>query len=312
MTCHQIESVDGFFVGVYDGHGGWQMSQFASDRLHQELEKSLKAKRAIGALSEEEVITGALLEAYDSVENEFLDVATRAYNLGFPNVSRVGSCALTAVVSNNRVYAANAGDCKGVICKYNAKEKRFTCRKINQKFNANSKKEQSRLRAAFQNENDIVVCRRGQKDSCYVKNRLQPTRAFGDFRLKHPLFNNPNNEPTEKGYPLKIANFNGPYITHRPDIKVFDLDQDDEFLILATDGLWDELNVQDVESIVLEAKNDKVAVIDTLFKQAFKHAAVTSNKTEDELKNMSLGARRNYHDDISIVVVDLKNQFHKN
>ncbi len=36
--------------------------------------------------------------------------------------------------------------------------------------------------------------------------------------------------------------FTGPYITHKPDIKIFELNDNDKYLILASDGLWDELN----------------------------------------------------------------------
>ena len=43
-----------------------------------------------------------------------------------------------------------------------------------------------------------------------------------------------------------MKDFNGPYITHKPDIKTFDLKKNDLFLILGTDGLWDELSNKDV------------------------------------------------------------------
>jgi serine/threonine protein phosphatase PrpC len=33
------------------------------------------------------------------------------------NIGRVGSCALSVLVHDNTVYAANIGDCKGVIVK---------------------------------------------------------------------------------------------------------------------------------------------------------------------------------------------------
>lgn len=46
-------------------------------------------------------------------------MAKQAYNAGFPDVARVGSCALVALVHNNKVYSANIGDCKGVIISEN-------------------------------------------------------------------------------------------------------------------------------------------------------------------------------------------------
>ena len=71
-------------------------------------------------------------------------------------------------------------------------------------LNANSKKEQKRLRSLFKTENDIVVCKRGNNKACYVKNALQPTRAFGDLRLKYPEFNNPKNLDTSLGFRRRI------------------------------------------------------------------------------------------------------------
>ncbi len=45
---------------------------------------------------------------------------------------------------------------------------------------------------------------------------------------------------------MKIENFKGPYISHVPEIKVFELDRNDRYLILSSDGMWDELKNDDV------------------------------------------------------------------
>ena len=42
-------------------------------------------------------------------------MAIKAYNIGFPSVARVGTCALTALVKDDKLYSANLGDCKGII-----------------------------------------------------------------------------------------------------------------------------------------------------------------------------------------------------
>lgn len=39
--------------------------------------------------------------------------------MGFPSVARVGSCALTAIIVDNKVYSANLGDSKGIIVNIN-------------------------------------------------------------------------------------------------------------------------------------------------------------------------------------------------
>lgn len=70
-----------------------------------------------------------------------------------------------------------------------------------------------------------------------------PSRAFGDLRLKHDEFNF-HNYPPEHGYrqPIPKANYTGGYISHVPDVQVFDLTENDKFLVIATDGLWDEFD----------------------------------------------------------------------
>ena len=44
-----------------------------------------------------------------------------------------------------------------------------------------------------------------------------PTRAFGDLRLKKSEFNY-HNFPRDHGYRVPIPKYNGPYITHEPEI----------------------------------------------------------------------------------------------
>lgn len=62
-----------------------------------------------------------------------------------------------------------------------------------------------------------------------MKGRLQPTRALGDYHLKYShLF---------KGK----GNFNGPYITCEPDIKIFPIFNDFQTIVVASDGVWDFL-----------------------------------------------------------------------
>ncbi len=76
-----------------------------------------------------------------------------------------------------------------------------------------------------------------------------PSRALGDFRLKHKEFNFHNKSP-EYGYRPPFKVHNGPYITHKPDIRTFDLTKEDAFLVLASDGLWDEMKVEEVPEII--------------------------------------------------------------
>lgn len=93
-----------------------------------------------------------------------------------------------------------------------------------------------------------MYCKR-KTTACYVKGRLQPTYAIGDFHLKYEEFNNPEFRDWKAGYKRNIRNFQSNYIKSEPLIYQYKLQKNDK-LVMGTDGLWDELDNQKVLSIV--------------------------------------------------------------
>ena len=55
--------------------------------------------------------------------------------------------------------------------------------------NAREPREKARLALEHPGEADVVVCKPQAPTACYVKSRLQPTRAIGDAYLKYKDFN---------------------------------------------------------------------------------------------------------------------------
>lgn len=177
--------------------------------------------------------------------------------------------------------------------------------KLTTTHNAGKYHEQIRLRQKFK-DTDIIV---DKGSACYVKGRLQPTKTLGDFYLKHKEFNNPPENMQERYAKRAIENFNGPYIDHLPEIKIVDLTEDDEFLVLASDGLWDWLDSDDVAEIVSDNYKDKKKIAAALSNEVLTKAAAKANMKLEQLLNMPENFnKRSIHDDISILVVDLKNQ----
>jgi len=88
-----------------------------------------------------------------------------------------------------------------------------------------------------------------------------PSRAIGDLRLKFPEFNF-HSFPPDLGYRKPIPKYNGPYITHEPEITVIDLTKEDQFLIIASDGLWDEISRKESAEII-KSKEDQIKAKDT-------------------------------------------------
>lgn len=82
----------------------------------------------------------------------------------------------------------------------------------------------------------------------------------------------------------------------------------DQFLVIGSDGVWDDIKTTDVID-TLKSKRTKNKISEDLVNKIFNHAAISSNHTVEELKNLPLGTRRRYHDDITLIVMDMKNQF---
>ena len=81
--------------------------------LHSFLEEEL-AKCGSRSPSDEQV-KEAIFTAFDRVENEFKRVALEAYKLHYSTICQTGSCCLSTIVINNKLYVANIGDCGGAL-----------------------------------------------------------------------------------------------------------------------------------------------------------------------------------------------------
>ena len=84
----------------------------------------------------------------------------------------------------------------------------------------------------------------------YVKGMLQLTRCLGDFMLKSRSF--------IESVPLLHRferSMNPPYITCTPEVNAFEIGKNDRFIVMVSDGVWDELENDVVVNIVNEALN---------------------------------------------------------
>lgn len=77
--------------------------------MHQYCDEYLKSAK------NEKQVKQALEKAFDKIEEDVLNVAKAAFDSGYPTTAYTGSCALVAVVIDNKLYVANTGDCKGVL-----------------------------------------------------------------------------------------------------------------------------------------------------------------------------------------------------
>jgi serine/threonine protein phosphatase PrpC len=108
-------------------------------KLHVYLDEEMKSAKS------EDDIKRAIKDAYNKVEQDWIKVAAEAFDKGFPKIAYVGSCALIAIVKDNKLYVANAGDSKGVLLR-KKDDGSYERIKVSTTFNANKPYERERLK----------------------------------------------------------------------------------------------------------------------------------------------------------------------
>ena len=244
----------------------------------------------------------AIREACDVTDTEFL-CAVRAQWLQKPSMAAVGSCCLLACITpppHPILMVASVGDSRGVLGIDSAKgSPQAAAVQVSQDHNANDPEVRKELHLKFPTDSDVVV----QKSEVWrVKGIIQVSRSFGDFYLKLQEF---------QTFPL-LSRFllpsplPGPLLTCDPTLEERALESTHRFLILASDGLWEQLSNQ--EAVNLVAGGEKQGAARRLVVDAMKKAARKRNGSYEEVKELGAGRRRPVHDDITCVVLFFNHQ----
>ncbi|CAL2035164.1 unnamed protein product [Caenorhabditis brenneri] len=128
-----------------------------------------------------------------------------------------GTTACVCLIGSNKVIVANAGDSRAVLCRAGKAVDLSVDHKPEDEIETN------RIHAAG-----------GTIEDGRVNGGLNLSRAFGDHAYK-------------KNHELELKE---QMITAHPDIKIEDLTEDDEFLIVACDGIWNSMESQQVVDFV--------------------------------------------------------------
>ncbi|KAL9252180.1 putative protein phosphatase 2C 47 [Drosera capensis] len=128
--------------------------------------------------------------------------------------SSTGTTAITAFIFGRLLMVANAGDCRAVLCR---------------KGEAVDMSQDHR--PTYPSERKRVEQLGGFVDDGYLNGVLSLTRALGDWDMKFP-----------KGSTSPL--------TAEPEFRQILLTEDDEFLILGCDGIWDVMSSQQAVCIV--------------------------------------------------------------
>jgi serine/threonine protein phosphatase PrpC len=237
------------FFAVFDGHGGSEASAFLGQHMHHLLQQALaaaapemEAAADAGSAGEcdwaaiDKIMERAVTDCFEAADARFVAESAKP---------QAGSTAITALLLGRRLYVSNVGDSRAVVCT-GAGE----ALAMSEDHAPSRPDEAERIRKA----GGFVIHKR-------VMGELAVSRAFGDVEFKtgdavmvrrcacfvcgesaqsHPLLCidccSPQLQPIEDAPEGVVP---GPLVIATPDVRVRQLEESDDFLLLACDGLYD-------------------------------------------------------------------------
>ncbi|KAF5470507.1 hypothetical protein F2P56_011014 [Juglans regia] len=259
------------YFGVYDGHGCYHVATKCRERLHELVKEQLESKE--GSSTEWK---SAMEQSFRRMDKEAIGwndsvlAAKCKCELQSPECDAVGSTAVVAVMTPEKIVVANCGDSRAVLCR-NGKPV-----PLSSDHKPDRPDELKRIEAA----GGRVIYWDGPR----VHGVLAMSRAIGDNYLK-------------------------PCVSCEPEVTITDRTAGDECLILASDGLWDVVSNEmacGVARLCLRGKSlappcspSGVAEV-----SGFENSDKACSEASTLLTKLALA--RHSTDNISVVVVDLR------
>lgn len=226
--------------GIFDGHRGAAAAEFSARALPRLLQ-SLSF-----SISPAESLVRAFTET-DAAFRSVLDSHRKSRGL-IKKDWHPGCTAITAFLVRNKLYVANAGDCRAILCRAGH------AIALSRDHVASCLDERERVvKGCGEVKWRVDTWRVGAA-------ALQVTRSIGDDDLK-------------------------PAVTAEPEITEICLSLDDEYLVMASDGLWDMISNEEVVSII---------------RDTVKEPSMCSKRLATE------AAQRGSKDNITVIVVFLR------
>jgi len=207
---------DAALFGVFDGHGGAEVSAFVASRIEGRLRDVIQREEAPGP-----ALKQTLLEIEDEMRS--LNSAGSALTLrGGGRYDFVGCTAAVALLTRTALAVVNVGDSRIFKCRQG------DCVPLTRDHKPESPRERRRIEAA----GGTVV----QVGPCYrIDCNLNLSRALGDFKYKDSSLAPEDQKVSPVG-----------------DVTVVDVDSQDEFVVIACDGLFELMTWTSVCSYVRE------------------------------------------------------------
>ncbi|KAF8088843.1 hypothetical protein N665_0528s0001 [Sinapis alba] len=258
------------FYGVFDGHGCSHVAEKCRERLHEVVKQEVEV---MAADEWKETMVKSFQKMDREVSQRDSNGASRSVKsscrceLQSPQCDAVGSTAVVSVVTPEKIVVSNCGDSRAVLCRNG----------VAIPLSSDHKPDRPDELIRIQQAGGRVI----YWDGARVLGVLAMSRAIGDNYLK-------------------------PYVIPDPEVTVTDRTDDDECLILASDGLWDVVTNETACGVARMCLQGAAAAdggdSDTAH-NACSDAALLLTK---------LALARQSSDNVSVVVVDLRKRRNSN
>jgi pyruvate dehydrogenase phosphatase len=272
-TDNDAPNSDWMFWGVFDGHSGWTTSarlrQVLISFAARELNSTYKAalSNAVSPFPPASAIDTALKTAFVKLDNEICQESVNkltknpSKRLGAELLAPAlsGSCALLSFYDtrSKTFRVACTGDSRAVLGRRNPQSGKWSATPLSEDQTGSNPKEAARMRAEHPDEPYVI--RNGR-----VLGNLEPTRAFGDAFYK---WSRETQERIKRHFFGKTPHQflqTPPYVTAEPVVTSTHIEPGKgDFVVLATDGLWEMLTNEEVIGLVgqwIEMQNSATSV----------------------------------------------------
>jgi len=195
---------------VFDGHGGPEAAKFCAERLPHAVANGQASKGAV-----------ALHDSFLDLDNMLADIGDQLKPSVKGHPDRVGCTAVACLVRPDSIIVANAGDSRAVL----SRSGRAVELSYDHKPSLESETVRIKKAGGFVSEH-----RHGSHVIHRVNGELAVSRAMGDLKYK-------------KNRHIAAAD---QIVSCVPDIQVSVRQPEDEFMVIACDGVWDVLTSQEV------------------------------------------------------------------
>lgn len=269
------------FFGVYDGHGCSHVAMKCKDRMHEIVKKEVEK----GETPWKET----MIQSFSLMDKEVVDYSSGLHGdssasapsaaanncrceLQTPQCDAVGSTAVVAVVTPDKIIVSNCGDSRAVLCRNG----------VAIPLSLDHKPDRPDELNRIQEAGGRVI----YWDGARVLGVLAMSRAIGDNYLK-------------------------PYVISEPEVTITERSNEDECLILASDGLWDVVSNETacgVARMCLQSRRPPSPASSPENDITVTGAGESSDKacSDASILLTKLALARRSSDNVSVVVVDLR------